>query len=90
MSGVRRVVLLALSLVVPLRANAAVLWRGDFSTGNLSQWDSTEAAAPNRLQVVTSPVRAGPYALRVEVDQGDFIYGGTRAELDGYTEIEGN
>ncbi len=90
MSGFRRAALLALAVGVPVSANAAVLWRGDFSTGNFSQWDSLEEAAPNRLQVVTSPVRKGKYAMRVEVRQGDLVFSGTRAEADGFTEVEGN
>src|SRR6266568_9651132 len=33
-----------------------IFWRGDFETGNLSQW-STVQAVPGDVRVVTSPVR---------------------------------
>ncbi|MBI5477619.1 MAG: heparin lyase I family protein [Deltaproteobacteria bacterium] len=62
---------LGLGLLSPSRAGAEVLWRGDFETGDTSQWDSAQSMGPDRLRVVTSPVRQGTYALRVEVRQGD-------------------
>jgi len=82
--------LLAVSLLASIPASAAVLWRGDLSSGDLSQWSGTEAAAADRLQVVTSPVHHGAYALRAQVDQGDLVYGGCRAELFAHTEREGS
>ncbi len=57
------------SVAAPSRAE--VLWRGDFETGNLSQWDKTQMVHPDRLQVVTSPVAQGRYALKATVRQGD-------------------
>lgn len=62
-------------------AYATVLWRGDFETGDKSQWEGAQAQSPDRLQIVTSPVRQGKYALRVEVRPGDFVSSGNRAEL---------
>ncbi len=81
---------LLLSLAAPLSANAAVVWRGDLATGDLSQWSGTEVAASNRLQVVTSPLRSGAHSMRVQVDSGDLVNGGCRAEAFAHTETEGS
>jgi len=64
-------------------ARAEVIWRGDFETGDLGQWTSAQKVASDRMQVVTSPVLQGKYALRVEVRQGDdpINASGDRAEL---------
>ncbi len=51
--------------------HAEVLWRGDFETGDLSQWSKVQSVADSRLQITDDPVRQGRYALRVEVRQGD-------------------
>ena len=69
-------------------ARASVLWRGDFSTGDLSQWNSIEALA-NRLTVVTSPAHTTSHTMRVELHSGDIVYNGCRAEVDGPFESEG-
>ena len=64
-------------------AQAKVIWNGDFQTGNLSQWGSTEEAASNRLQVVTTvPPPNGQYALQATVEPGDLVENGARAEVD--------
>jgi hypothetical protein len=52
--------LLALSAAT---APAEVLWRGDFETGDTSQWTG---APKDGVKVVTDPVRAGRYALRID------------------------
>jgi hypothetical protein len=65
-------------------ARAEVIWRGDFETGDITQWTKPQEVSPDRLQVVDSPARQGKHALRVEVRQGDNpIQGasGNRAEL---------
>ena len=65
-------------------AHAEILWRGDFETGDLSQWTEAQEVAPDRMQVVDSPTRQGKHALRVEVRQGDNPLAGAsgnRAEL---------
>jgi uncharacterized protein (TIGR03382 family) len=59
------------ALLLPTLASASVVWKGDFETGNLSQWDREQSVASNRLLVVSSPVREGRYALKVTVHQGD-------------------
>ncbi|HSP77324.1 MAG TPA: polysaccharide lyase, partial [Myxococcaceae bacterium] len=62
---------LAPFVLVPALASAAPVWKGDFETGNLSQWDRTQSVASNRLLVVSEPVREGQYALKVTVKKGD-------------------
>ena len=75
----------------PSSAFAAPTWRGDFETGDLSQWDKADMVAgmPTRLLPVTAGdlgaygVRQGKYALRVIVQQGDdpISASGNRNEL---------
>ncbi len=78
---------------VSTAAPAAVLWRGDYETGTLSQWSGFEGLV-SRLTVVQDPVRQGKYALRTELYQGDIASSGTRNEvtLDAsqFQEVEGN
>ncbi|MDB5100941.1 MAG: hypothetical protein JWM80_5362 [Cyanobacteria bacterium RYN_339] len=65
------------------------LWRGDFETGNLAQWDRLQRVAADRITVVRDPVTQGRWAARFEVRQGDNplppVHGhrasGDRAEL---------
>lgn len=68
-------------------AQAAVVWRGDFETGDRSQWSETEEVSPDRLRVVTSPVAEGRYALCALVKQGDdpINASGNRNELVYYS-----
>ncbi len=63
--------LAVLSLCVASPALGKVVWRGDFETGDLSQWTKAQSVAPDRLQVVRSPVAEGRYALKATVKQGD-------------------
>jgi hypothetical protein len=51
--------------------SSSVVWRGDFETGDRSQWTSTQMVSADRLQVVPSPARQGSYALKATVIQGD-------------------
>jgi len=86
--------LLALSLcLLSGAASAKVIWRGDFETGDLSQWTGLNGLL-SRLTVVTDPVRQGRYALRTELRQGDINSSGTRNELtlasSLFQEVEGN
>ncbi|MBI3181563.1 MAG: heparin lyase I family protein [Myxococcales bacterium] len=75
--------LLALALLLCPPALATVVWRGDFETGDLSQWSRTQAVSADRLAVVPSPVSEGKFALKVTVRQGDdpINASGDRAEL---------
>ncbi len=50
---------------------ASVVWRGDFETGDHTQWDRTQMVSSDRLAVVSSPVRQGRHALKATVRQGD-------------------
>jgi Polysaccharide lyase len=52
-------------------ALAGVVWRGDFETGDRSQYSGAQMVSADRLQVVTSPVAEGRYALKATVKQGD-------------------
>ena len=60
-----------------------ILWKGDFETGNTSQWTRDQSVASSRLQVVTDVVRDGKYALKAVVKQGDdpISASGNRNEL---------
>src|SRR5438067_4636403 len=53
----------AVLLVSAVTLSAEVLWRGDFETGDTSQW---KGAPKEGVKVVTEPVRAGKYALRID------------------------
>ncbi|MFL5420701.1 MAG: polysaccharide lyase [Myxococcales bacterium] len=68
-------------LCLSTAARASVVWRGDFETGDITQWNHFEGLGA-RFTVVPSPVREGQYALRTEVRQGDIASNGTRNELD--------
>jgi hypothetical protein len=43
---------------------ADVIWRGDFETGTTEQWRG--APKTDSIKIVTNPVRAGKYALRID------------------------
>lgn len=67
------------------RANAEVLWRGDFETGNLSQWgfvlNGTLGERKN-IEVVGNPVAGGKNAARVTIHPDDLWSNGhNRVEL---------
>jgi hypothetical protein len=70
-------------------ALATEFFKGDFETGNLSQWNYVQAI-PGRVSVVTSPVSQGAYAGRFEVKAGDKDpdTGSQRAELFSGEEFE--
>lgn len=56
-------------------------WRGDYQTGDLSQWSGVHTARPDAITVVTSPARPGlKYAARVIVRPGDRTFGQTGEE----------
>ena len=66
-----RLLVPALLLVLPTSVFANVVWKGDFETGDRSQYSRAQMISPDRLQVVQSPTRQGKHALRVEVRNGD-------------------
>lgn len=76
----RTALLLVAALGLARSASAEVIWRGDFETGNLRQWSSTLFG--RHITVVTSPVRQGRYAARVELhDEDRWSNGLRRVEL---------
>jgi hypothetical protein len=89
----RMLALPALLLGLSTAASASVLWRGDYETGDLSQWTRVDGLA-SRLSIVQAPARQGKYALRAELHQGDVASSGTRNELalatSQFYEVEGN
>jgi hypothetical protein len=78
------------------RASAAISWRGDYESGNFSQWNlGVQQKADGRASIVSSPGRQGRYAARYEVDPGDNNVAGSgsgertealtsQASTDGY------
>jgi len=70
-------------LVLPAGALASIKWKGDFETGNLSQWSALQRVANDRLLVVSDPARQGKYAVKVTVKKGDdpISASGNRNEL---------
>jgi uncharacterized protein (TIGR03382 family) len=81
---------LHIALLVPAIASAGTVWKGDFETGNLSQWSRAQTVASDRLQVVSNVVREGSYALKATVIQGDnpIQASGNRNELAYLTQEE--
>jgi hypothetical protein len=67
----KSLVLCLVTLLASSPALAEVVWHGDFETGDRSQYSGTEMVSPDRLQVVSSPVAEGHYALKATVRQGD-------------------
>lgn len=62
----------ALVVTAPAIVQASVLWKGDFETGNLSQWSFK--FLEKQLKVVGSPVRDGKFALELAaVNNGDRV-----------------
>src|SRR5437868_7875402 len=55
--------LLAILFASATTVSAEVIWRGDFETGDTSQW---KGAPKDGVTVVKEPVREGKYALRID------------------------
>lgn len=64
-------------------ASAAVVFRGDFETCDLSQWPSVQRVEDGRIRITKNTVATGTCAARFEVRQGDdpIAASGNRAEL---------
>ncbi len=58
------------ALILSTVASAKVVWRGDFETGDLSQWSEIQEVSPDRLALVPD-AREGKYALKATVVLGD-------------------
>lgn len=76
-------------LLISGTASAEVIWRGDYESGDLSQWDRVQAVADDRLQVLRDDARQGQFALKATVHQGDNPIGasGNRNEV-AYMSLE--
>ena len=60
------------------------VWRGDYETGDLSQWSgAVQRVADERIAIVEDPVQQGQFAARFEVRPGEDPLGnfGDRAEV---------
>jgi hypothetical protein len=63
------------------RGDSAIVWSGDFETGDASQWPTIQAERGG-FRAVTDPRRQGSYAGRFVVEPGSTpVPGGERAEL---------
>lgn len=56
------------------------VFKGNFESGNLSGW-VPGAARKDSIQIVTSPVRDGKYAVKFTIHPGDVVDNGHRSEL---------
>jgi len=66
---------------LPRVAAADLIFVGDFESGDASGWGQ-ELCCDHSMTVVSTPVRAGQYAVRFERRDGDAeVAGGNRAEL---------
>ena len=48
-------------------------WSGGFDSGDLSQYDAVQRAAPDRIAVVRSPRREGSFAVRLTAEDDDLV-----------------
>ena len=68
--------ILSAGLLIPAgAASAAVIWKADFETGDLSQWANTgtrgQNATPRNVQVVTDIVHEGKHAGKFTIHEDD-------------------
>jgi hypothetical protein len=69
------------------KALAEVIWKGDFQTGDLSQWTEVETDNPNRLAVIPTTAPEGyRYSLMTVVTESDLVNNGHRTEVDYLTD----
>ena len=67
----RRFLVSCLAVLLPGLSWAGVVWKGDFESGTVGQYSSSQRVSADRLQVVQNPVTQGRYALKATVRQGD-------------------
>lgn len=67
--------------VAPAATPAVASFVGDFERGDLSGWQSREAARADSVQVVREPVRRGRWAAQFTVRPGERVSNGNRAEI---------
>jgi Polysaccharide lyase len=76
-----------IAFTVATGVDAGIVWRGDYSTGDRTQWSSLEGL-DSRITIQQSTVRPGSgYAARVELRNGDYANSGCRNELVRETPI---
>ena len=84
----RTVLPLILSTFLIHSASAKIIFKADFETGDLSQWNATgtrgQNATPRNIQVVTDIVQEGKYAAKVTIHEDDvFNAQQLRAQIGG-------
>jgi hypothetical protein len=58
------------------------LWSADYDVSDpCTQWSACQRQTPSRITGATSPVREGSHSGRFEVQYGDVVNGGARAEV---------
>jgi uncharacterized protein (TIGR03382 family) len=59
--------------LLPAMASASIRWKGDFSTGDLTQWNELQEVSSDRLQVLPADKNpsGAPYMMKTLVVQGD-------------------
>lgn len=67
----KRLPLILSLMALPGAAFASPVWSSNFEAGDLSEWTKSQMVAPDRMQIVTDPVKEGARALKVVVHQGD-------------------
>src|SRR5690606_11510211 len=68
---IRNLLIAAFALGAPLTASAEVLFRADYETGDITQWERKQVVSDDRVQIVDAPVAEGGKALKVTVLEGD-------------------
>jgi len=67
-----------------LASKGRILWRGDVETGDLSQWRSVSISGKADVEVITTPVHDGSYALQlINWDVDGTHNAGVRMNLQG-------
>jgi len=79
LGGAAVALIVAATLGTPA-AQAGIIWTGDFETGNLSQYGTTQLPKKDSGAVVSSPRREGSKALKILMRRGD-APGRERAEV---------
>jgi hypothetical protein len=80
-------------------AGPATTWRGDFESGDLSQWRAAQVRDRSRIRIQSDITREGRFAARVEVAPGDNNVAGSgsgeradlfisRTQTQGYEGVE--
>ena len=70
LSGLLVIILLTIGSTAQSGHAAGDLFRGDYETGNFSQWSAIQAL-PGDVTIASSPVRQGSYSARFQVNPGD-------------------